>query len=213
MRSNIPSFRLPQSVLDEEIGMILDMGVELAVTTPVSSLRALLQEGGYDAVFIGSGAPKGKELELPGRHDTDRIHIASPGWSRWRSATSARSASAYSSSASATPRWTAAAPRCAWAPRASRSWHASPGILQASDWELEDAEEENVEIIVNHAPKNFVIEGGKLSGMRFEQMEYQLVDGVIKSERVTGEVTIPCDDVISRSARRTPSPGSSAIWG
>ena len=75
MRSNIPSFRLPQSVLDEEIGMILDMGVELALNSPVSSLRTLLDEGGYDAVFIGSGAPKGKELELPGRHETDRIHI------------------------------------------------------------------------------------------------------------------------------------------
>ena len=75
MRSNIPSFRLPQSVLDEEIGMILDMGVALELNSPVSSLRAMLEEGGYDAVFIGSGAPHGKELELPGRHETDRIHI------------------------------------------------------------------------------------------------------------------------------------------
>jgi NADPH-dependent glutamate synthase beta subunit-like oxidoreductase len=74
MRSNIPSFRLPQSVLDEEIGMILDIGVDLKINTPVASMKELLASG-YDAVFVGSGAPKGKELELPGRHDTQRIHI------------------------------------------------------------------------------------------------------------------------------------------
>jgi formate dehydrogenase (NADP+) beta subunit len=75
MRSNIPSFRLPQTVLDEEIGMILDMGVTLRTDAPIASMRELLQHGGYDAVFVGSGAPKGKELELPGRHESDRIHI------------------------------------------------------------------------------------------------------------------------------------------
>src|ERR1700693_2727082 len=75
MRSNIPSFRLPQPVLDEEIGMILAMGVELRLGYAVSSMRNLLEKQGFDAVFVGSGAPKGKELELPGRHDTDRIHI------------------------------------------------------------------------------------------------------------------------------------------
>src|SRR5271170_4615621 len=75
MRSNIPSFRLPQSVLDEEIGMILDMGVELKLESPIDSMKSLLAEGGFDAVFVGSGAPKGKELELPGRHNSPRIHI------------------------------------------------------------------------------------------------------------------------------------------
>ena len=76
MRSNIPSFRLPQTVLDEEIGMILDMGVDAASSARRSTAcEQLLEDGGYDAVFVGSGAPKGKELELPGRHETDRIHI------------------------------------------------------------------------------------------------------------------------------------------
>src|SRR5580700_1704042 len=75
MRSNIPSFRLPQAVLDEEIGMILGMGVHLKLSSPINSLKKLLDEGGFDAVFIGSGAPKGKELSLPGRNETDRIHI------------------------------------------------------------------------------------------------------------------------------------------
>src|SRR6266850_2087075 len=74
MRINIPSFRLPADVLDEELNYILDMGVEVKWDTPVTSMRALLDEG-YDAVFVGSGAPKGKNLEIPGRYDTDRIHI------------------------------------------------------------------------------------------------------------------------------------------
>ena len=75
MRTNIPSFRLPAEVLDEEIAMIIDMGVDLRLGQRVESLRKLLDSGEFDAVFVGSGAPKGKELELPGRHDTDRIHI------------------------------------------------------------------------------------------------------------------------------------------
>ncbi|MBX3703024.1 MAG: NAD(P)-binding protein [Steroidobacteraceae bacterium] len=75
MRTNIPAFRLPQAVLDEEIGTIAGMGAEILLGTPVKSMRQLLEGGGFDAVFVGTGAPRGKELSLPGRHDTDRIHI------------------------------------------------------------------------------------------------------------------------------------------
>jgi NADPH-dependent glutamate synthase beta subunit-like oxidoreductase len=197
MRSNIPSFRLPQSVLDEEIGMILDMGVELALNSPVSSLRTLLDEGGYDAVFIGSGAPKGKELELPGRHETDRIHIGIA----WLESVAFGHIGSIGERVLIIGVGNTAMDCCRTSLRLGaksvKVMARKPrGFFKASDWELEDAEEESVEIIVNHAPKNFVIEGGKLTGMRFEQMEYQLVDGVIKSERVTVEVTIPCDDVI-----------------
>src|ERR1039457_4393194 len=78
MRTNIPSFRLPEKVLDDEIAVIVDMGADVRFNTPVASLRDLLGQG-YDAVFIGSGVPRGKELELPGRHDADpedpHIHI------------------------------------------------------------------------------------------------------------------------------------------
>src|SRR4029077_10134132 len=75
MRTNIPSFRLPPQVLDEEIGMIPGMGVDLNLDHPINSLRELLGAG-YDAVFVGSGAPKGKELTLPGRQEgAANIHI------------------------------------------------------------------------------------------------------------------------------------------
>ena len=77
MRFNIPAFRLPAQVLDDETGYIIDMGATVRYDTPVDSLKSLLDEG-YDAVYIGSGAPKGKELDIPGRWDgnaKDVIHI------------------------------------------------------------------------------------------------------------------------------------------
>src|SRR3954451_11308308 len=77
MRSNIPSFRLPEQVLNEEIDMILGMGAEVRYNSPVDSMKALLDGGAYDAVFVGTGAPRGKDLDIPGRHDTDKIHIGS----------------------------------------------------------------------------------------------------------------------------------------
>src|SRR5205085_2600433 len=70
MRTNIPAFRLPQAVLDEEINIILNMGVDIRYKTPIDSMKSLLREG-FDAIFVGSGAPRGKELDIPGRHDTD----------------------------------------------------------------------------------------------------------------------------------------------
>ena len=83
MRTNIPAFRLPAKVLDEEIGYIVDMGADLRLNSPVKSMRALLEDGGFDAVFVGSGAPKGKELELPGparhRPHPHRHHLARVG--------------------------------------------------------------------------------------------------------------------------------------
>ena len=74
MLTNIPAFRLPERVLSEEIDYILNMGVDIRYNSPINSMKALLQEG-YDAIFVGSGAPRGKELDIPGRHDTNRIYI------------------------------------------------------------------------------------------------------------------------------------------
>ena len=74
MRTNIPAFRLPETVLDNELNMIIDMGVDLRLDQRIDSLANLLEEN-YDAVFIGTGAPRGKNLEIPGRYDSDRIHI------------------------------------------------------------------------------------------------------------------------------------------
>ncbi len=76
MRTNIPAFRLPHEVLNEEIYDIVNMGADLKLNHPIRSMRELLDQGGYDAVFVGTGAPKGKELSLPGRKEADaNIHI------------------------------------------------------------------------------------------------------------------------------------------
>jgi NADPH-dependent glutamate synthase beta subunit-like oxidoreductase len=76
MRTNIPAFRLPHEVLHQEIYDIVNMGADLKLNHPINSMRELLEKGGYDAVFVGTGAPKGKELSLPGRKEADaNIHI------------------------------------------------------------------------------------------------------------------------------------------
>jgi formate dehydrogenase (NADP+) beta subunit len=197
MRSNIPSFRLPQSVLDEEIGMVLDLGVKLRLGTPIASLRKLLEPGEFDAVFVGSGAPKGKELELPGRHEGDRIHIGIT----WLESVAFGHIGSIGERVLIIGVGNTAMDCCRTSLRLGaknvKVMARKPrGFFKASEWELEDAEEESVEIIVNHSPKAFVHEGGRLVGMLFDQIEYELDGGAIKKERVTGEIVIPCDDVI-----------------
>ncbi len=201
MRTNIPSFRLPAQVLDEEIAMIVDMGVDLRLGSRVDSLKALLASGEYDAVFVGSGAPKGKELELPGRHDTrgekDSIHIGIA----WLESVAFGHIDRIGERVLIIGVGNTAMDCCRTSLRLGaknvKVMARKPrGFFKASDWELEDAEEESVEIVINHSPKAFLLENGKLVGMRFEQMEYDVERGRIKAERVTGEIDIPCDDVI-----------------
>jgi formate dehydrogenase beta subunit len=123
MRSQIPKFRLPDSVIDEETDYVLNLGVEFKGGQRVDSLKQLLSEN-YDAIFVGSGAPRGRELDIPGRQDAGAIS-ASSGSPTSRSAMSKRSAAASSCSAAATPRWIAAAPRAGSAARPSR-WSSAP---------------------------------------------------------------------------------------
>ena len=199
MRSNIPAFRLPESVLDEEIGLILGMGVDLRLGTPVESLRALLAEGGFDAVFVGSGAPKGKELRLPGRDEAAaNVHIGIS----WLESVAFGHIERIGERVLIIGVGNTAMDCCRTSLRLGaqqvRVIARKPrGFFKASPWELEDAEEEKVEILVNRSPKAFVTEGGRLVGMQFELMEYELdARGRIVAERVAGEEFLPADDVI-----------------
>jgi len=197
MRTNIPSFRLPASVLDEEIAMIVDMGVDLRLGQRVDSMRALIDSGEFDAVFVGSGAPKGKELVLPGRHDTDRIHIGIT----WLESVAFGHIDKIGERVLIIGVGNTAMDCCRTSLRLGaknvKVMARKPrGFFKASDWELEDAEEESIEIVINHSPKAFVIKGDKLAGMTFEKMEYDIDRGRIKAERVVGEEFFPCDDVI-----------------
>ena len=197
MRSNIPSFRLPESVLAEEIGYIVDMGVQLRLNAPVASLKALLADK-YDAIFVGSGAPRGKELELPGRRESDRIHIGIS----WLESVAFEHIKQIGERVLIIGVGNTAMDCCRTSLRLGaksvKVMARKPrGFFKASEWELEDAEAENVEIIVNRSPKSFVIDNGRLAGMRFDVMEYDLdARGRITAERITGEELVPCDDVI-----------------
>jgi len=197
MRSNIPAFRLPEQVLSEELGYILDMGVELKLGALVDSMKALLDEG-WDAVFVGTGAPKGKNLELDGRYDSDRIHIGID----WLESVAFAHTKSIGENVLIIGVGNTAMDCCRTSLRLGaknvKVMARKPReFFKASDWELEDAEEENVEIIVNHSPKAFVVKAGKLTGMLFEEIEYE-VDGTgrITKQTVVDDVLIACDDVI-----------------
>ncbi|HEY2274542.1 MAG TPA: FAD-dependent oxidoreductase, partial [Steroidobacteraceae bacterium] len=199
MRTNIPSFRLPATVLNEEIAMITGMGVDLKLNTPVPSLRELLGTGGFDAVFVGSGAPKGKELKLAGREAGGaNIHIGIA----WLESVAFGHIDKVGKRVLIVGVGNTAMDCCRTSLRLGadsvKVMARKPrAFFKASAWELEDAEEESVEIVVNRAPKAFVIEGGKLSGMLFDTMEYDF-DGAgrITAERLVGEEFLAADDVI-----------------
>ncbi len=198
MRTNIPQFRLPPEVLDEEIGYILDMGADLKLGHPIESMEELLDTGGYDALFVGTGAPKGKNLEIPGRYDSDRIHIGI----EWLESVAFEHVKSIGKRVLIIGVGNTAMDCCRTSLRLGaedvKVMARKPrGFFKASEWELEDAEEENVEIIVNHSPREFVIEGGKLVGMKFDIMEYQVDEnGGIDRGTVVGEELILCDDVV-----------------
>ncbi len=198
MRTNIPQFRLPPKVLDEEIGYILDMGVELKLNHRIDSLKDLLDNGGFDAIFVGTGAPRGKELNLPGRYDSENIYIGID----WLESVAFAHTEKIGEKVLIIGVGNTAMDCCRTSLRLGakdvKVMARKPrGFFKASDWELEDAEEENVEIIVNHSPKEFVLKNGKLVGMKFEQMEYKVGEnGRIDRGTAVDEITLPCDDVI-----------------
>ncbi len=193
MRTNIPAFRLPEKVLTEEIDVILNMGVDMRFNTPINSMAALLREN-FDAIFVGSGAPRGKNLEIPGRYDTDRIHIGID----WLESIAFGHIDSIGERVLIIGVGNTAMDCC----RSSRRLGGKEikvmarrprGYFKASPWELEDSEEEGIDIVINHAPKSFVIEEGKLKGMEFERLEW---DAEAKRSRIIDTVFLPADDVI-----------------
>src|SRR5256884_849063 len=198
MRTNIPSFRLPQRVLSEEIGMITGLGVDLRLNSPVTSLRALLAQG-FDAVFVGSGAPHGKNLDLPGRDAAAaNIHIGIA----WLESVAFGHVDSVGKRVLIIGVGNTAMDCCRTSLRLGaesvKVMARKPrGFFKASDCELEDPAEESVENVVNRSPREFVVEDGRRTGMRFERMEYELdASGRITAERVVGEEFLPADDVI-----------------
>ena len=198
MRTNIPAFRLPSAVLDEEVGYIIDMGVDVRYSSPVDSMKSLLDEG-YDAVFVGSGAPKGKELDIPGRNDptiAKNVHIGI----EWLTSVHFEHITQIEKRVLIIGVGNTAMDCCRTSKRLGATdvkviARRGRKYFKASPWELEDAEEEMVDIVENHAPKRFVIEKGKLVGMEFEVLRWSENNGKQQSE-VLDTVILPCDAVI-----------------
>jgi NADPH-dependent glutamate synthase beta subunit-like oxidoreductase/ferredoxin len=206
MRTNIPAFRLPETVLDNELNTIIDMGVDLRLNQRVDSLATLLEES-YDAVFIGTGAPRGKNLEIPGRYESDRIHIGID----WLESVAFEHTKKIGEQVLIIGVGNTAMDCCRTSLRLGgkqvKVMARKPrGYFKASEWELDDAEEEQVEIVVNHSPREFVINDGQLVGMQFDVFEYHVDDEGKLQQELIGEKFFPCDDVILAIGQETAFP-------
>ena len=199
MRSQIPRFRLPESVIDEETGYILNMGVDFTSGQRVESLKSLMGQG-YDAIFVGSGAPRGRELDVPGRKEAAaHIHIGID----WLASVS------FGHITSVAPRvivlggGNTAMDCCRSARRMGgkdvkvvvRSGYEE---MKASPWEREDAIHESIPIINYHVPKSVQHKDGKLLGMTFEIVRAEYDAKGRRSLIPTGEpdVFFECDEVL-----------------
>jgi NADPH-dependent glutamate synthase beta subunit-like oxidoreductase len=200
MVTQIPAFRLPESVLDEEVNYILEMGIHTHFNQYVSSLKEILEKD-YDAVFIGTGAPRGKDLpKLEGRWETDKnIHIGID----WLASVAFGHTTKVGKKVIVVGGGNTAMDCCRTSRRIGgeevKVVVRSPfEDMKASPWEKEDAMHEDIPIIDNHTPKSFVVEDGKLKGMTFEKVEAVYDDSGRRKLISTGEpdVFIEADDVI-----------------
>ena len=200
MRSQIPSFRLPETVLNEEVNFILDLGIHTHFNHFVSSMKDLMAKE-YDAIFVGTGAPRGRDLpDLPGRKEGDaNIHIGI----NWLSSVAFEHTSKIGKKVIVLGGGNTAMDCCRTARRLGgeqvKVVVRSPfSEMKASPWEKEDAAHEDIPIIDNHVPKSFVIENGKLKGMMFDKVK-AVYDEKGKRQLVSAgeqEVFIEADDVL-----------------
>jgi formate dehydrogenase (NADP+) beta subunit len=199
MRTQIPKFRLPDAVLDEECGYILDLGIEFRGQTRIDSLKNLLNEG-WDAIFVGSGAPRGRDLDIPGRKEAaSNIHIGID----WLSSVSFGHISKIGKRVIVLGGGNTAMDCC----RSSRRLggdevkvvvRSAFEEMKASPWEKEDAMHEGIPIFNYLVPKEFTREGSRLTGVLFEKVKAVRDEGGRRTLVPTGEPDehFPCDDVL-----------------
>jgi formate dehydrogenase (NADP+) beta subunit len=199
IRSQIPRFRLPEEVIDEECGYILDNGVEFRGGVKVDSMKALLGEK-WDAIFVGSGAPRGRDLDLPGRKEgAGNIHIGID----WLSSVSFGHVSRIGKRVIVLGGGNTAMDCCRTSKRLGgedvkvivRSGFEE---MKASPWEKEDAAHEGIPILNFLVPKEFMLRAGKLSGMIFQKVKAEYDDQGERKLVPTGEADqyFECDDVL-----------------
>ena len=208
MRSQIPLFRLPETVLDEECDYVLDMGVDVRYGSEITSMTSLLGEE-YDAIFVGTGAPKGRPMIIPGYEEAkDNIHIGI----EWLANVSFKHIDSVSKRVVVLGGGNTAMDCCRTSKRIGGSEvkvvvRSSYEDMKASPWEKEDAAAEGIEIIPNHNPKEYLVEDGKLVGIVFEEVQSVYDENGRRSLVNTGEtLTIPCDEVIVAIGQDTAFP-------
>src|SRR3954464_9737534 len=199
MRTQIPKFRLPDSVIDEETDYILDLGIEFRGGQRIDSLKKLLGEN-YDAIFIGSGAPRGRELDIPGRKEAAaNIHIGI----EWLSSVSFGHVEKIGRRVIVLGGGNTAMDCCRTARRLGgedvkvvvRSGFEE---MKASPWEKEDALHEGIPILNHLVPKEFTHEAGRLTGVLFEKVRAERNAEGGRELVPTGEASVhlPCDEVL-----------------
>jgi formate dehydrogenase beta subunit len=199
MWTQIPRFRLPESVIDEETGYIFDLGVKFVSGQRIESMKALMQQG-YDAIFVGCGAPRGRDLEIPGRKEAAaNIHIGI----EWLASVSFGHVTKVGKRVIVLGGGNTAMDCCRSARRLGgddvkvivRSGFEE---MKASPWEKEDAMHEGIPFINYHVPKAFVHENGQLKGMSFEIVRAEYDDKGNRKLVPTGEpdAFFECDDVL-----------------
>ena len=200
IRSQIPRFRLPESVIDEEVGYIVGMGgIETRYGRRVDSLKAVIDEG-FDAIFVGTGAPRGRDLDIPGREEAAaNIHIGID----WLSSVSFEHVDAIGRRVIVLGGGNTAMDCCRTSRRLGgedvkvivRSGFEE---MKASPWEKEDAMHEGIPILNYLVPKEFTHVGGKLTGVQFGKVAAHFDDRGRRRLEPTGEPDIhfECDDVL-----------------
>jgi formate dehydrogenase (NADP+) beta subunit len=199
IRTQIPKFRLPDSVIDEECGYILDLGIEFRASRRIDSLKALLAEG-WDAIFVGSGAPRGRDLEIPGRKEAAKnIHIGID----WLSSVSFGHISKIGRRVVVLGGGNTAMDCCRSARRLGGEQvdvvvRSGFEEMKASPWEKEDAMHEGIPIHNYLAPKEFTHENGKLTGITFEKVKAEYDAKGRRKLVPAGEPDqhFACDDVL-----------------
>ncbi len=200
MRSQIPAFRLPESVLDEEVNYVLGMGVHTHFNTFVSSMKDILEKD-YDAIFVGTGAPRGGDLpKLPGRWDAQgNIHVGI----EWLASVAFGHTEKIGKKVLVLGGGNTAMDCCRTARRLGGEQVTvvvrSPfKDMKASPWEIEDAQREDIPILNNMPPKEFVVKNGKLKGVVFGKVAAVYDENGNRSLMPTGEpdVFMEADDVL-----------------
>jgi formate dehydrogenase (NADP+) beta subunit len=199
MRTQVPRFRLPESVIDEEVGLVMGLGVEFRSGQYIGSMKALLAEG-WDAVFVGCGAPRGRDLQVPGRQEAAAdIHIGID----WLASVSFGHVTAVKPRVIVLGGGNTAMDCCRSARRLGASEvtvvvRSTYQDMKASPWEKEDAEHEGIPIVPCHVPVAVLHDNGKLVGMRFQVVESVYDAKGRRTLQPTGQpdVDFACDEVL-----------------